>query len=351
MAADQVIVAATARRGRSSPASGGCATCARPTTEHWHLLGFDRYELRRPRRTRRPWSAIARPASASATATRSPTRDLAGASRPSRLPSRCGLEQPGLLGIREGISVGYGDDYSGEPRGPVPAARRAAPRALPARPPRQRRPPAPARRRTTTTRRRCCCACAGAAARRGSTILASLPRQRALHRRALTLPPLAVLPLGAAPAAARPRLRVETVATRARDPVGDRVPARRPRARHRAPRAAFACSGAQRPAAARARRPRAGQRASARAGCSASRSTRRSPPTASSTCTSRPRPACGSSAGAGPASRLVREASLVDGIRAGTVHDSGRIASGPTGGCTSAPATRARPRSRRTRRR
>ena len=26
--------------------------------------------------------------------------------------SRCGLERPGLNGVREGISVGYGDDYS-----------------------------------------------------------------------------------------------------------------------------------------------------------------------------------------------------------------------------------------------
>ena len=36
------------------------------------------------------------------------------ASRPppgARLHRRCGLGEPGLIGIQEGISVGYGDDY------------------------------------------------------------------------------------------------------------------------------------------------------------------------------------------------------------------------------------------------
>ena len=58
--------------------------------------------------------------------------------------SRCGLEQPGLLGIREGISVGYGDDYSANLEGqylPLNGLRRGP---LRARAPRQRRPP-PAR--------------------------------------------------------------------------------------------------------------------------------------------------------------------------------------------------------------
>ena len=76
---------------------------------HWHLLGFDRYELRRP-------------------GGRSLVRDrktgfclgdryrVVGPTLPARAPepvyrSRCGLDHPELLGIREGISVGYGDDY------------------------------------------------------------------------------------------------------------------------------------------------------------------------------------------------------------------------------------------------
>ena len=43
--------------------------------------------------------------------------DVEGRRLPNRAPrkvyrSRCGLEQTELLGIREGISVGYGDDYA-----------------------------------------------------------------------------------------------------------------------------------------------------------------------------------------------------------------------------------------------
>jgi hypothetical protein len=78
--------------------------------QHWHLLGFERYELRRPGSGR----AVVRDRKTGFclgdryTVT---TREL-----PARAPApvhttRCGLERPGLLGIREGISVGYGDDY------------------------------------------------------------------------------------------------------------------------------------------------------------------------------------------------------------------------------------------------
>jgi Lysyl oxidase len=78
--------------------------------QHWHLLGFDRYELRRPGRRR-------------AVVTDRKTGFCLGdryisytPTLPRRAPepvytSRCGLRRPGLLGIREGISVGYGDDY------------------------------------------------------------------------------------------------------------------------------------------------------------------------------------------------------------------------------------------------
>ena len=82
-----------------------------PDHRHWHLLGFDRYELRRPGGGR-AWCATARAGSASATATPCDAR-AAAPSRPSRSTrAAAGSTGPGLLGIREGISVGYGDDYT-----------------------------------------------------------------------------------------------------------------------------------------------------------------------------------------------------------------------------------------------
>lgn len=82
-----------------------------PDHRHWHLLGFQRYELRSP----------------SGTAVRVRDRKTgfclgdrygveepipaATASEP-RYTSRCGLGQPARLGITEGISVGFGDDYA-----------------------------------------------------------------------------------------------------------------------------------------------------------------------------------------------------------------------------------------------
>jgi hypothetical protein len=76
---------------------------------HWHLLGFDRYELRRPGgralvRDRKSGFCLG------------DRYAVTGRELPARAPakvytSRCGLDHPDLMGIREGISVGYGDDY------------------------------------------------------------------------------------------------------------------------------------------------------------------------------------------------------------------------------------------------
>jgi len=81
-----------------------------PDHQHWHLLGFDRYELRRlgsrralvrDRKTGFCLGDRYRVAPAPA-----------GASAEPLYTGSCGLERPALLGIREGISVGYGDDYA-----------------------------------------------------------------------------------------------------------------------------------------------------------------------------------------------------------------------------------------------
>ena len=109
MVADQVVERDGAPR-EVVPDVGRLRFVVSSDHRHWHLLAFDRYELRRAgggaplvrdRKTgfclgdryavRRPGLPAAQP-------------------RPA-YTSRCGLGAPGRLGMREGISVGYGDDY------------------------------------------------------------------------------------------------------------------------------------------------------------------------------------------------------------------------------------------------
>jgi Lysyl oxidase len=77
---------------------------------HWHLLAFDRYELRRAGRD----APLLRDRKTGfCLGDRYAVRGPPPPATPPRpaYTSRCGLGAPGLLGIREGISVGYGDDY------------------------------------------------------------------------------------------------------------------------------------------------------------------------------------------------------------------------------------------------
>jgi hypothetical protein len=77
---------------------------------HWHLLGFDRYELRSAGgdaplvRDRKTGFCLG---------DRYPVRDRTLPAAPPRpaYTSRCGLGAAERVGMREGISVGYGDDY------------------------------------------------------------------------------------------------------------------------------------------------------------------------------------------------------------------------------------------------
>jgi len=109
MAATQVIRRAGAPM-EERPGAGRLRYVHSPDHEHWHLLGFDRYELRRPTGGR---AVVEDRKSGFCLGDRYPV----SAELPRRAPrpvftSRCGLERPALLGIREGISVGYGDDYA-----------------------------------------------------------------------------------------------------------------------------------------------------------------------------------------------------------------------------------------------
>src|SRR4051812_19539165 len=108
MIADQVIerdgAPASVVRG-----AGRLRYVRSPDHRHWHLLGFDRYELRRPGgrtmvKDRKTGFCLG------------DRYQVVGPDLPARAAqpvyrSRCGLDHPELLGIREGISVGYGDDY------------------------------------------------------------------------------------------------------------------------------------------------------------------------------------------------------------------------------------------------
>jgi hypothetical protein len=109
MDADQMIVRTGAARSVVRDV-GHLRYVRSPDHQHWHLLGFDHYELRRPRgdralvRDRKTGFCLGDRYAVT-------TRTLPG--RPPRkvYASRCGLERPGLMGVREGISVGYGDVY------------------------------------------------------------------------------------------------------------------------------------------------------------------------------------------------------------------------------------------------
>jgi hypothetical protein len=77
--------------------------------EHWHLLDFERYELRRVGGTRR----VTDRKTGFCLGDRYRTRGRALSAEPPvpRYTGRCGLGATGRLQLVEGISVGYGDDY------------------------------------------------------------------------------------------------------------------------------------------------------------------------------------------------------------------------------------------------
>jgi hypothetical protein len=82
-----------------------------PDHQHWHLLHFERYELRR---VGAKHAAVRDRKSGFCLGDRYavPTPPVLPARTPEKVyRSSCGLERPGLLGVKEGISVGWGDDY------------------------------------------------------------------------------------------------------------------------------------------------------------------------------------------------------------------------------------------------
>ena len=87
-----------------------------PDHRHWHYLSFDRYSLQtyelRPASNGDP--LVEDQKTGFCLGDRYPVKNRPVQVAPAEpvFTSRCGLTRPGKLTMREGISVGYGDDYS-----------------------------------------------------------------------------------------------------------------------------------------------------------------------------------------------------------------------------------------------
>jgi glucose/arabinose dehydrogenase len=109
MNADQLIVGdgkATTR----VPGIGELRYTLSADHNHWHLLGFDRYELRRAGSAD---AVVEDRKTGFCLGDRYAVASLVLADAPPQKVYRtnCGKDQPGLQRVSEGISVGYGDDY------------------------------------------------------------------------------------------------------------------------------------------------------------------------------------------------------------------------------------------------
>ncbi len=110
MSADQVVVQVDSPRA-VVPDVGRLRYVRSPDHRHWHLLGFDRYELRRADSGE---TVVADRKSGFCLGDRYPVRTRVVPAKPAEpvYRSRCGLDRSSLLSIHEGISPGYGDNYT-----------------------------------------------------------------------------------------------------------------------------------------------------------------------------------------------------------------------------------------------
>jgi hypothetical protein len=109
MTAHQLIDAADGSQ-RAVPVSSRLRYTVSPTHQHWHLLRFDRYELRRAGRG----SAIVRDQKTGfclGDRYRVVSYEVPAAAPQPQYTGNCGRAARGLLNITEGISPGYGDNY------------------------------------------------------------------------------------------------------------------------------------------------------------------------------------------------------------------------------------------------
>jgi hypothetical protein len=76
------------------------------THEHWHLLSFESYELRRAAN-----NELVRPDRKTGFCLGDRYRTDSSTTLPFMWTEDCGRNEPGLLSVEQGISPGYGDDY------------------------------------------------------------------------------------------------------------------------------------------------------------------------------------------------------------------------------------------------
>jgi hypothetical protein len=110
MVADQLVDRAGGGRRQIVPGVGRLRYVVSPDHRHWHLLRFQRYELRREGRSV-PVVKDRKTGFCLGDRYAVVDRPLVNRAVTPEYRTRCGLEETRLLGIREGISVGYGDDY------------------------------------------------------------------------------------------------------------------------------------------------------------------------------------------------------------------------------------------------
>jgi lysyl oxidase len=111
MTADQVVERDGAPQG-VVPDVGRLRYVVSPDHRHWHLLGFDRYQLRRAGQQKAGTVDDRKTGFCLGDRYAVPGRPPRATAPEPVYTSRCGLGDPELTGIQEGISVGYGDDYA-----------------------------------------------------------------------------------------------------------------------------------------------------------------------------------------------------------------------------------------------
>jgi hypothetical protein len=113
MQADQLVQAAGGNPQRI-PNIGRLRYVASPDHSHWHYLEFDRYELQSYELLQTGGTMVRDRKSGFCLGDRYRVRGrkLIEAPKEPVFTRFCGLSKPGLIHVREGISVGYGDDYS-----------------------------------------------------------------------------------------------------------------------------------------------------------------------------------------------------------------------------------------------
>lgn len=108
MSVEQIVRRVDGSSG-SFPVEAELRYISSETHAHWHLLGFERYELRRA--ADGELVAPDRKTGFCLGDRFDSPRELPNEPRQAVWTQECGLRNPGLLHVREGISPGYGDDY------------------------------------------------------------------------------------------------------------------------------------------------------------------------------------------------------------------------------------------------